>query len=396
MSTAMSTPETPPATDPDPTAWQEPPAYPRRKFIAVMGGFGLLAAGAAVLGGDLLSPPATTGDGDFAGETLELLIPLAEGGGTDTWARFIGTELTHALPGSPGFAPTNEAGGEGITGSNHYFISARDDATELLVSTATTVVPWVLGRRAVKYDFAQLIPVLANGTGAVVYARTAAGVSSVDDLGPNGLRLRFGGITATGLDLTTLVAFDLLNWPIDAVFGFEGRGPVNLALQRGEVDLDYQTTASYASAVQGIVKDKTAVLLFSLGQLDENGAVVRDPNFPDTPTVLEVYRQQNGGDPPADKLTAYTLMLGLTYTYQKALWVPNTTLAAPVETLRSTAETLGASQAFIDAAKKVLGGYPLDASPDLRARIAKAYQVDETTQGYLRALLKNSYKIIVD
>ena len=81
-----------------------------------MGGFAVLAVGAAVLAGDLLSPPASTADGDFAGETLELLIPLAEGGGTDTWARFIGTELTHALPGSPGFAPTNEAGGEGITG----------------------------------------------------------------------------------------------------------------------------------------------------------------------------------------------------------------------------------------------------------------------------------------
>ena len=108
MSTTMPTPETPLA--PDPVPWQEPPAYPRRKFLAVMGGFGLLAAGAAVLAGDLLSPPASTADGDFAGETVEFLIPLAEGGGTDTWARFIGTELTHALPGSPGFAPTNDSG----------------------------------------------------------------------------------------------------------------------------------------------------------------------------------------------------------------------------------------------------------------------------------------------
>ena len=106
-----------------------------------------------MLGGDLLNPPASTADGDFAGETVEMMIPLAEGGGTDTWARFIGTELTHALPGHPGFAPTNEAGGEGILGTNHFIISASDDGTELLVSTATTVVPWVLGRPAVQYDF---------------------------------------------------------------------------------------------------------------------------------------------------------------------------------------------------------------------------------------------------
>jgi tripartite-type tricarboxylate transporter receptor subunit TctC len=361
-----------------------------------MGGFTVVAAGASLLAGDLLSPPASTADGDFAGETLEFLIPLAEGGGTDTWARFVGTELTHVIPGSPGFAPTNEAGGEGITGSNHFFISARDDATEVLVSTATTVVPWVLGRRAVKYDFAQMIPILANGTGAVVYARTGAGVTGVDDFGPGKPRLRFGGITATGLDLTTLVAFDLLGWPIEAVFGFEGRGPVNLALQRGEIDLDYQTTSSYASAVSGLVKDKSVVLLFSLGQLDQSGKIIRDPNFPDTPTVLEVYRQQNGGDPPPDKLRAYATMLGLTYTYQKALWVPGTTLAAPVETLRSSAEKLGKDQAFIDSAKKVLGGYPLDAGTDLRQRIADVYKVDQTTQGYLRTLLKNSYNIVVD
>ena len=36
MSTTMPTPETPLA--PDPVPWQEPPAYSRRKFLAVMGG----------------------------------------------------------------------------------------------------------------------------------------------------------------------------------------------------------------------------------------------------------------------------------------------------------------------------------------------------------------------
>ena len=45
---------------------------------------------AAVFGGGLLSRTATTSDGDFAGETVEVVIPLAEGGGTDTWARFVG------------------------------------------------------------------------------------------------------------------------------------------------------------------------------------------------------------------------------------------------------------------------------------------------------------------
>src|SRR3712207_7999606 len=37
---------------------------------------------------------------------------------------------------------------------------------------------------------------------SVIYARTAAGVSSVEDLVDRDTPLRFGGISATGLDLT--------------------------------------------------------------------------------------------------------------------------------------------------------------------------------------------------
>ena len=68
----------------------DPPAHSRRTVLATVAGFGVLGLVATVLGGDILNPPATTTDGDYAGETLSLLIPLAEGGGTYTWARFVG------------------------------------------------------------------------------------------------------------------------------------------------------------------------------------------------------------------------------------------------------------------------------------------------------------------
>ena len=172
----------------------------------------------------------------------------------------------------------------------------------------------------------------------------------------------FGGIAATGLDLTTLLAFDLLSADIDSTFGFEGRGPVNLALQRGEVDIDYQTTSSYGPAVEPMVKDGTAVPLFSLGQVNEEGEIVRDPNFPDIPTVVEVYQELYGEQPDAEKLATYQAILALTYTYQKALWVPEDTPDEALDLLRSTAEDMGADPAFQKSAAEVLGGYPIDAS----------------------------------
>ncbi|MEV4686763.1 hypothetical protein [Microbacterium sp. LWH3-1.2] len=361
-------------------------------FVAITAIVGVVTT--AVAGG-ILNPPSATEDGDFAGETLEVMIPLAEGGGTDTWARFVGQDMAHFIPGNPGFAPVNEAGGEGITGSNHFAQNAEPTGTELLVSTATTVVPWVLDRDVVKYSFADMIPILVNGTGGVIYARSGAGVTGVEDLVDRDTPLVFGGITATGLDLTTLVAFDLLGADVSSTFGFEGRGPVNLALQRGEIDIDYTTTSAYHSAVEPLIADGSAVALMSFGQLDDKGDVVRDPNFPDVPTVVEVYEQLNGEAPSGDAYEAYKTLLGLTYTYQKGLWVPQGTPDAAVELLRESARKMAGDPDFNEKAAEVLGGYPILADDEVAEQVAKAYTVSAATREYVSDLLENDYDITV-
>lgn len=373
----------------------EPSKNSRRSIASIIGGFAALGLVTATLGGGLLNPPATTEDGDYAGETLEVLIPLAEGGGTDTWARFISQELAQATPGKPGFQPVNEDGGEGITGSNMFATSAKADGTEVLVSTATTVVPWVLEREVVNYSFEDLKPVLVNGTGGVIYARTDAGVEGLADLVDRDRPLVFGGITATGLDLTTLVAFDLLDADVESTFGFEGRGPVNLALQRGEIDIDYTTTSSYEAAVAPLVEEGKAVVLASFGQLDENGDVVRDPNFPDVPTVVEAYEQIHGKAPDGEAFEAYKTLLGLTYTYQKGLWVPADTPDAAVQLLRDSAHEMSQDEAFNERAAEVLGGYPIVADETIGDRVAEAYTVSDTAKRYVLDLLQHSYDITV-
>lgn len=375
---------------------REAPAPDRKVAGSIVAGFAALAVGVSVLGGDLLNPAASTADGDYAGETVTMMIPLAEGGGTDTWARFVGSALTEDVPGSPGLAPENDDGGEGILGTNHFMTSAKPDGTEVLVSTASTVVPYLLNVPAVKYDFSKLRPILANGTGAVVYARSKAGVEGVEDLIDRDKPLIFGGIAATGLDLTTLLAFDLLSADIDSTFGFEGRGPVNLALQRGEVDIDYQTTSAYGPAVEPMVEDGTAVPLFSLGQVNAEGEIVRDPNFPDIPTVVEVHEELYGEQPDPEQLATYQAILALTYTYQKAMWVPEDTPDEALDLLRSTAEDMGADPAFQKSAAEVLGGYPIDASADLEERIGEAYQVDDDVRANVLELLESTYDITIE
>lgn len=381
---------------PQDKAVMEPEPPRRSAAVAVMTIFLALAVAAALVGSELFNRHSSTADGDFEGETVEVLIPLAPGGGTDTWARFVGQELMTTVPGRPGFAPVNDDGGEGIIGTNRFATSARADGTDVLVSTASTVVPWVLGRSEVQYDFDSLVPLMVNGTGGAIYARSAAGVDHVKDLVGRDHPLTFGGISATSLDLTTLVAFDLLDIDVKSVFGFEGRGPVNLALQRGEVDLDYQTTSTWESAVEPMIEDGTAIPLMSFGQLNKNGEVVRDPNFPDLPTVPEVYEHLYGSPPEGEAFEAYKTLLGLTYTYQKAMWVPGDTPQGTVETLQQSAANLSRDPRFQKGAAEVLGGYPLEADAALATRIEHAYAVDEQVRGYVVRLLATDHQLELD
>lgn len=365
----------------------------RRTAWAVVTCFTVIAAVLALVQSTgLVGQPRTAGT-DFAGDTIEITIPLAEGGGTDTWARFIALHLDRYVPGEPAIAPENVPGGEGITGSNAFARSAEPDGRHLLVSTATSVLPWVLGRPEVRYDFTQLKPVLINGSGGALYASASTGIRQLNDLRSPREPLVFGGISATGLDLTTLVAFDLLGLEVDSVFGFEGRGPVRLALERGEVNLDYQTTSAYRTQVEPLVDEGKAVPLMSFGVLDADGALVRDPALPNLPTVAEAYKTLHGSDPQGVKYDAYRALVALTYTYQKGMWVPQETPDDVVQVLRDAAAQMAKDPAFVKESTEVLGGYPLESSADTAAHVAAAYTVTDDVRGYLVDLLDSKYHV---
>ena len=130
----------------------------------------------------------------------------------------------------------------------------------------------------------------------------------------------------------------------------------------------------------------------SFGQI-KGGEVVRDPNFPDIPTVPEVYETLNGKAPSGEKFEAYKKILGLTYTYQKAMWVPEGTPPQAVKLLRDTAVELSESPDFVKEAEEVLGGYPLLADEQLAAQIGQVYTVDDTVREYIVDLLESDYDV---
>src|SRR5688572_29414752 len=83
----------------------------------------LLGAG---LGAAALLPRGARAQ-DFAGKTIEWVIPMPVGGGSDTWGRFHLPFLNRNLPGHPTIVIRNITGGGGINGTNQFAARTRPD-----------------------------------------------------------------------------------------------------------------------------------------------------------------------------------------------------------------------------------------------------------------------------
>ena len=91
-----------------------------------------------------------------------------------------------------------------------------------------------------------------------------------------------------------LLSFKMLGLTVDPVFGIEGRGDGRLMFERGEANIDYQTSAAYINNVQPLVDQGLAVPIFTWGALDDAGNIVRDPTFPDLPSLQGSLRGDRG------------------------------------------------------------------------------------------------------
>lgn len=362
----------------------------------------MVAAAALVALAACSNPEGVGGGGDDAADedatlpsSVEMVIPYAEGGGTDLWARFLAPYLETHVEGNPTFSPLNEPGGESITGSNQFVTSGGTDGSQILVTSGTTYFQALLGRPEVEFDFAEMRPLILNGTGGVIYASAESGITSVEDLQNPPQPLVYGGISSTGLDLSLLQAFDVLDVDIDATFGFEGRGPARLALERGEVNIDYQTTSAYLTQVAPLVESGSAVPLMSFGVL-EDGEIVRDPNVPDLPTVEEVYEQLNGSPPEGEAYDAYRAFLVPGYVYQKGLWANADTPDSLVQAFRDAVGPISEDPEFQESSEEVLGGYPLYSGEEAQDDLIEAFEIDAEVRQYTLDLLETEYDTTIE
>jgi tripartite-type tricarboxylate transporter receptor subunit TctC len=347
---------------------------------------------AATLGAGALTLSSAALAVDFAGDRIEMVMPFKEGGGSDTWGRFYAPLVAEQLPGGPVMVVKNIPGGGSTSGANQFQLRAKPDGRDVLASSASTMFPYILGDSRVRYDYKDWAAVLASPTGGVVYVSADLGIDSVADIAKlKGQDLKFASQGATSMDLVTLLALDLLDMDVKAVFGMKGRGEGRLAFERGEVNIDAQTTSAFIKKVQPLVDEGKAIPLFSYGVLGKDGKIKRDPNFPNLPHFAEAYELVHGQAPDNEAFRAWKSFFIAGYAAQKGLFLPKGTPEEVVQAYSDAVAKVIAKPGFESDAEDVLGNYEQAVGGDAQMMFAEALKIDDAARAWIIDWLNSRY-----
>lgn len=338
--------------------------------------------------------PATTSVAQtpfYQGKTLRVLVGFPPGGGTDLFGRVIADGLSRHLAGKPNVVVQNMPGAGSVVASNFFSNAAPRDGSVVLIGTGQLILRIILGLDGAKSKADDFVPIIASPMGRIAIIRKSAGITDPKQLldPPTPLVLGVPEVIAT---LDTVLGLKVLDAKFRAVMGYPGKIDTRLALERGEVNLDGQTTPLYRDGVVPMVKSGVAEPLFAQGLMDKD-ALVRDPGAPEIPTVAEVYVKIHGKEPSGPAWEAYKASVRAFGNGGKILMAHPNIPPAALAALEEAANAMARDPEFLARAETVLEGYGLQTGQPLKDTVSAIGRTPPETITWLRELLGSEFNM---
>lgn len=338
--------------------------------------------------------PVLAQDDYFAGKSIDVIVPFSPGGATFVSAKFLEPYFEKHLPGNPEINVIDRPGGGSLLGANWFEQNAKPDGTTILFTTSSTANPYVLGQKGVEYRLADYRVAYSHPFSGVAYVSPATGVNRAADIKKSKQPLIYGGIAAAASDLPGLLSFEVLGIDVKSVLGFKGRGPVRLAFEQGEVNLDYQFTPVYLTQVVPSIEEGKAVALWTGGSMDDQGKLTqRDPIAPELPSVYEVYVDMYGSEPSGIEWDAFQSVASVTYAFGLTGYMHPDAPQEVIDIFAKTVEAINADPEFQAESKAVTNGARLSAGEATEAAIKAALSPSDEVKTYLRTLLGDKFGV---
>lgn len=352
-----------------------------------------IIAACAVAAAGVLAVPAQA-QVDFSGERVELLVPYRAGGGTDIYSRFLAPLLSSHLPGAPTVVIKNVPSAGALAGSNQFEQRAEPDGTDVFAASASVTLNYAFRNPEANYQLGKWNAFLSTAVGTVVYARADLGIDGPEDI--EKLRdstLLMGGNNPTGGDLRALLSLDLLGIDVQPVFGMN-RGDVYAAFDRGEFNINFDTITAYEAQVVPMVEQGTAVPLFTLGFIDDEGNYGRDPSRPELPSFLEIYEDVQGEPLTGEAYDAWMSIFGLNVMASRALLLPedvsDEVYDVYTQAIRDVLAEIAADPELSARAADVMGPGPHAVGEAAQRNLRNAVAFDDSAFEWLRNWAKET------
>jgi tripartite-type tricarboxylate transporter receptor subunit TctC len=288
----------------------------------------------------------TAGANEFyKGKTIRFVVGLAPGGGYDLAARTIGRHMGKHIPGNPNIVVENMTGAGSLIAANYTYNSAKPDGLFIGIWNGGFVLRQALGDKAMRFDARKFGWIGAPTKGTPFCAIMAhTGLKSLKDILAADRELKMG---STGPGSTYDDVPQILNRTLKTKFkvvsGYEGTGPILVAMRRKEIDGGCWTWESGRTTGRPVLdaQGEEKLIPFLIHSREP------DPEVKDLPLIPEVIKGN-------DNLSAYRTWAG-TYEFQRPFTVPPRTPKERIQLLRKAfADTMKDKEFLAEAEKAKL------------------------------------------
>jgi tripartite-type tricarboxylate transporter receptor subunit TctC len=231
----------------------------------------------------------------FHGKTIRIVTGYPAGDVNDLYPRLIAQHMTKYIPGNPNFVIQNMPGASSMIAANYVFSVAKPDALTLGWIAPTLYFDQLVGRKEAQYDWSKYgfigSPVQSEHQ---LYMRTDSPYKTIEDVrrAAEPPKCGSGGATGTGFYFPRLLE-ETVGAKFTIVLGYQGGGPIDLAVEKGEIHCRAMTIESFFAREPFHTWRKNKFVR-SIAQSGRK----KDPRLPDTPTIYELMEQHKTPDQP--------------------------------------------------------------------------------------------------
>src|SRR5690625_3284457 len=113
----------------------------------------------------------------YDGETIEMVVPFDAGGGSDVLARYFAPFFSDHVEGNPTVQVINIPGSGSIIGANEYANLYEPNGHNVLWTSGSTAMNYLLQTDGVEYDYKDFSPIVGIPVGGVVYTSPTTGIN---------------------------------------------------------------------------------------------------------------------------------------------------------------------------------------------------------------------------